>query len=143
MEGAHHYEYILWLLAEHDGCTVNGEQVAHVELTDKLYANFSAVYLQIHAAEVALQDSCLEVCHGAGRVGLHGSLGVLHHDHAVLVVRIGDGEGSLRQTVEECLLGIAVVLECLVIVQMVTRQVGEQTTGKLQTADTLLSDGVG
>ena len=55
VKGAHHYEHILWLLAQHDGCTVYGEQVAHIELADKLYAHFSAVNLQIHAAESAIE----------------------------------------------------------------------------------------
>ena len=142
VKGTHHYEHIFWLLAEHDGCTIYGEQVAHVELADKLYAHFSAVNLQIHAAEVALQDSGSEVCHAAGRVGLHGSLGVLYHDHAVLVVGIGNGKGCLRQSVEECLLGVAVVLECLVVIEMVAGEVGEQASGKLQSSDTLLCDGV-
>ena len=38
---------------------------------------------------------------------------------AVLVVGIGNGKGSLRQSVEECLLGVTVVLECLVVIEMV------------------------
>ena len=66
VKGTHHNEYILRLLAEHDGCTIYGKQIAYIEFSDKLYAYLSAIYLQIHAAEVTLQDSCLEVCHRAG-----------------------------------------------------------------------------
>ena len=142
VKGTHHYEYILWLFAEHNGCTIYGEQVAHVELTDELYAHFSAVNLQIHAAEVTLQNPGSEVCHAAGRVSFHGSLGVLYHNHAVLIVGIGNGKGSLRQSVEESLLGVTVVLECLVVIEVVAGQVGEQASGKLQASDTLLCDGV-
>ena len=100
------------------------------------------VDLQVHAAEVALQNLRLEVCHRASRVGLHGSLGVLYHDHAVLVVGVGDGEGCLRKSVEERLLGIAIVLEGLVIIQVVTGEVGKQASCEVETTDALLCDGV-
>ena len=84
----------------------------------------------------------LEVSHAAYRVGLHLSLRVLHHNHAVLVVGVGDGEGRFGQHVEESLLRVAVVLESLVIVEMISCEIGEQTAGESESADALLRYGV-
>ena len=66
------------LPAFHDLKTTIGKQVAHVELTDELYAHFFAVNLQIHAAEVTLQNPGSEVCHAAGRVGKECKIGRAH-----------------------------------------------------------------
>ena len=138
MQSAHYYEYIFWLFSQHNGCAIYGKQVAYVEFANKLHPNFSAIYLKIHTSEMAFQNSCLEVCHASGRVGFDSCLAVLYHNHAVLVVSICNGESCLWKTVEECFLGITVVLECLVIVEMVTGQVGKDTACEIQTADTLL-----
>ena len=91
---------------------------------------------------MALDNLALEVGHAPGGVGLDGGLGVLHHHHPVLVVGIGDGKGFLGQQVEKGLLGIAIVLEGLVIVEMVAGEVGEDASRKLQSADALLGDGM-
>ena len=87
-------------------------------------------------------DVGAEVCHLAYRVGLYGGLGVLHHYHAVLVVGVGDGESRLGQSVEECLFGVAIVLEGLVIVEVVAREVGEYASGEFQSANAFLVYGV-
>ncbi len=101
-----------------------------------------AVEVEVHTLEVALYDVCYVVGGGACGVRLHGGLRVLRHYHAVLVVGIGDGEGTLRQVVEELLLCVAVVLERLVVVEVVARQVGEESTGEGQSADAVLRNGV-
>ena len=101
-----------------------------------------AIDFEVHSFEVALDDMGTEVCHGSGRVGLHLCLGVLDHHTAVFVIGIGNGEGIFRQVVEKSFLGIAIILESLMIVQMVACKVGKQTTGKLQSADTLLGNGM-
>ena len=100
------------------------------------------VDVEVHAGEVHLDDARTEVSHLTDRVSLDGSLRVLHHDHAVLVIGIRDGESRLWQTVEESLLCIAVVLKRLVIIEVVACEVREDATGKLQSADTLLMNGV-
>ena len=135
-------EDILRLLAQHDSCAVDGQQIAHIKLTDELYANLPAVDVEIHALEVALDDLGLEIGHRPRGIGLHLSLRVLYHHSTVLIVGIDDGKGILPQSVEEGFLRVAVVLEGLMIVQMVTRQIGEQSTCEMEATDTLLGDGV-
>ena len=138
VQGAHNDEHILRRLAKHNGCAIYREQVAYVELANELYANLVSVHLKVHSLEVALDDASLEVGYRACRVGLDSGLGVLHHHHAVLVVGIGYGKGGLGQRVEERLFGVAIVLECLVIVEVVACKVGEDATGKGQSANALL-----
>ena len=91
---------------------------------------------------MAFQYSRPEVSHGACAVCLHRCLGVLHHHHAVLVVCVGYGESPFRQVVEEEFLCVAVVLERLVVVQMVSCEVGEYTTLEPQSSDAALYDGM-
>ena len=122
---------------------IDREEVAHVEASDKLHADLLAVDLEVHSLEVALQDARPVVGHALDGVGLDARLAVLHHEESVLVVSVGDGEGRLRQHVEEHLLGVAVVFERLVIVQVVSREVGEESARKVESADSVLMDGVG
>ena len=114
---------VVGFLAQHNRCTIDGEQVAYIELSDELHAHLLAVDVEIHTLEVTLDELRLKVRHTAGGIGLHLSLTILHHKHSVLIVGIGDGEGIFPQTVEEGFLRITIVLEGAVIVEMVTRQV--------------------
>ena len=91
---------------------------------------------------MALYDLGMEICHSADRICLNCSLGVLNHHHTVLVIGIGDSKSRLGQHVEECFLCVTIVLKGLMIVQMVTGKVCEESSLKAQTADTLLGDGV-
>ena len=86
-----------WLCPHHDSCSVDSQQVAHVEASHKLYTNLLTVNLQIHALEALLQNLSLEVCGSSCRVSLYLSLRVLHHYKSVLVIGIGDSKGSLGQ----------------------------------------------
>ena len=52
-----------------------------------------AVDVEIHALEVALDDTGAEVGHRPLAIGLHRRLRVLYHEHAILVVGIGNGKG--------------------------------------------------
>ena len=135
-------QHVFGLLAQHHRRTIDGEQIAHIELSNELYAHLLAVDVEIHTLEVALDKLRLEVRHTASGIGLHLSLTVLHHKQTVLIVGIGDGEGIFPETVEEGFLRIAIVLEGAVIVQMVTRQVRKETACEVQSSDTLLGDGV-
>ena len=113
---AHGHEHGLCVFAQQYRRGIDREQVAHVEASDKLHADLLAVDLEVHSLEVALQDARPVVGHALDGVGLDARLAVLHHEESVLVVSVGDGEGRLRQHVEEHLLGVAVVFERLVIV---------------------------
>ena len=95
LQRAQHDEDVFGLLAQHDGSSVDGQQVGDVELANELHAHLAAVNLQIHALEVALDDFGTKVGHLAYGVGLDPSFRVLHHEEPVLVVGIGDGEGVL------------------------------------------------
>ena len=96
-----------------------------------MYANFFAVNLKIHTLEVTLQNLCTEVCHSLDRVGLDGRFGVLNHYHTILIIGIGNSKGILWQSVEEHLLCIAIVLEGLMVIKVVTGKIGKDTTNKL------------
>ena len=142
LQCAHGYEYVFGLLAEHDGSAIDAKQVRDVETPNELHADLATVDLKIHTLEVALDDACTEVCQRPHAVGLHLCPGVLHHILTVLVVSIGNGESLLAKSVEEHLLGVAVVLHRLMIVQVVARKVRKQSAHKPQSADAVLRDGV-
>ena len=71
------------------------------------------------------------------RVCLDLRLAVLHHNHSVTVIRIDDGESICRQSIEETFLGITIVLERSMIVEMVASQVGEDASTEVETSYTL------
>ena len=142
VQGAQYQKDVVACLAQHAGGAIDGEQVAHIELPDELHSDFLAVDLEVHALEMAFQETGLEIGHALCGVGLHLCLGVLHHEESVLVVGIGDGECSLWQTVEEHLLGVAVILERPMVVEVVAREVGEDAAGEVQASDAVLVNGV-
>ena len=142
MQRAERHKNVFRLLAQHHGGAIDGQQVGDIELSDELHADFAAIDLEIHSLKMTFQDACPVVGHLACGIGLYGCTRVLHHEQAVLVVEVRDGEGGLRQHVEEGFFRIAVVLEGLVVIQMVAREIGEQSTGKLQPADALLGNGM-
>ena len=88
--------------------------------------------------ELAFHEQAFEVGEGAQRVGKHLGLGVLHHGHALLVVDIGNGKSLGGKHIEECLLGIDVVVDCLVEIEVVASEIGEDAAGKVQTIDAVL-----
>ena len=61
VQRTHHYEYVFRVLAKHNSCTVNGEQIAYVELADEVYAHLMSVHFKIHSFKVTLYNACLEV----------------------------------------------------------------------------------
>ena len=142
LQRAHHHKNVVGLLAQHACCAIDGEQVAHVELADELYAHLVAVDFKIHTFKMTLQNLGLIVGHALCAVGLHLCLGVLHHEHTVLVVGVNHSKSLTGQHVEEGFFCVAVVLERLVIVEMVACEVGEQSACKLQSADATLGYGM-
>ena len=95
-----------------------------------------------HAFERLLNNLGRIVGDGANTVVATTGMRVLQHHFAVAVVEVGEGKGLLLQSVEERLLGVKVVLEGLVVVQMVARQVGKDATIEVEPADALLIDRV-
>ena len=121
-----------------NGSSVHSQQVGYIETAYERNAHLFAIDIQAHAFKRLFQHLCLEIGSRAQRISLHDGLCVLHHDHSVAVVHIRHGKSPLGQTVEKCLLGVAVVLECLMVIQMVTRKVRKNTSCKLQACNTML-----
>ena len=142
LQSAHDNKYILWLLAEHTRRTIYGEQIADIELTNKLHAYLMSVHLKVHTLEVALYDMSRIVGNCARGICLHSCLGVLHHYHAILIISIGDSKGTLRQVIEEFLLGITIVLECLMIIKVIAGKIGEKSACESQSAYAFLRYGM-
>ena len=104
--------------------------------------HFTTVDVEQHAFDAFFYDAAFVVCHAACAVGAHLSFAVLHHHCAIAIVEIGDGEGRFVQTIEEHLFRIAIVLKCLVIIQVVAGEIGENPSHKLETTNAVLVDGV-
>ena len=100
------------------------------------------VEIEQHTFEMRLQYTTLEITQTTQRVSIYMRTGVLCHHQSVLVVQVGQAEGILRHVVEKLLLSLQVIFHCLMIIQMVARQVGEDTSGKTQATDALLIDGM-
>ena len=137
-QGAEHGEYLLGTLAQKTSGAIDGEQIAGIELTDKLHEDLYVVDVEHHAIEVVFEETALEVGQAAQRVGVHLGTGVLRHHQSVLVIKVGYYESILGQCIEESLLGTQVIVYRLVVVHVVAREVGEDTSGKLEPTDAAL-----
>ena len=97
-----------------------------------------AVNVKQHSLEVTLQDACLEIGCGTQRIGSHLGAAILRHHRTVFIIQVGQAEGLGWHIVKEALLGLKVVLEGLMIIQMVAGKIGKDSPGKAQSADALL-----
>ena len=140
--GEHAQRLILWF-AETEGGAIDCQQIADVEASDEAHAHLHAVNVQQHAFNAFFENLPFVVRCGAGGVGVNLRGSVLHHEESVAVVGVGDGERLFVQSVKECLFRVAIVFKGLVIVQVVARQVCEDASREVQSADAFLCDGVG
>ena len=101
-----------------------------------------AINLQIHALEMALHNTGFKIGHATNAISLDSCFGVLHHKQAILIIGIRNSKGSLWQHIEKRLLGIAIVLYGLMIIQVITSQISKDATSEFQTTNTLLGDGM-
>ena len=118
-ERAHLDQHLLGLGTQQDGGGIDRQQVVGIVGADETGPDLRSVEAHQHSLEAFLDDLAAEVRHPLAGVGTHLGAGVLHHDLAVAVVEVGQGEGRLRQLVEETLLAVAVGGESLVVVQVV------------------------
>ena len=88
------------------------------------------IHLQEHSLKTLLQNPAFEIGCATHGISFHLGPCILYHHHAILVIGIGNGKSLARQSIKECLLGIAIVLKGLMVIQMITRQIGEDTSGK-------------
>ena len=135
-------QQLVFVEAQCDGCAIDGQQVARVEAAHQLGEHLGAVDLEQHPIEVALHDDTFEVGVVFQGVAQFLGLSVLQHDSTVLVVKVGECEGALRQVVEEFLLGVAVVGHRLVVVEVVVGEVGEDAASEVQSGDAVLRHAV-
>ena len=89
---------------------------------------------------MGFQYPSFEIGQCAERIGQLPGSRILQHDKTGFVVRIRKCESRSRQIIEEFLLGFQVILDCLMIIQVITRQIGKDTSVERQAADTLLVD---
>ena len=133
-----HGENVFWLLAKHHGSAIAGKQVADVEASEKTDMHLTTVDVQPHAIEVAIQQTSREVGLAVDGIIFHRSFAVAHHHTTILVVGVDDCKRAGRQQVEKRLLRIAVFGKSVVVVEMVTCQIGEDAAGEMKTIDALL-----
>ena len=141
-QGAQGAQRLLLVGPEQPRRAVYGQQVAGVEAAEEIHPHLAAVHAQQHAVEKHLDDLAIEVGRRAQRVTARAGSGVLRHNLAVAVVGVHQSESLLGQRVEEAFLGLDILREGLVIVQMVVGYVGEYGSLELQPSDALLHDRV-
>ena len=85
-----------------------------------------------------LQEPSLIVGTPLERVGVYLGAGVLHHHHPIRLVEVGEGKGFRRQFVEEDLLGSEVIGKGLMVVEVISREIGEDPSGEGGSTDPVL-----
>ena len=118
--------------------SIHSQKVGGVEPADELYIHFAVVDIQQHPFESVFQYFPLEIGQGTQRVGCCFRFGVLYHNHTVLIILVGQRKSCFGQIVKECFLCLEIILKSLVVIQMIAGDVGEDTAGKFQSADTFL-----
>lgn len=79
---------------------------------------------------MGFQHPSFEVTETSQRISIDFGTCVLRHYQSVLVIEIGQTKRILRQVVEELFLSFQIILYRLMIVQMVTGEIGEDTSGE-------------
>ena len=75
--------------------------------------------MQLHTREIMLAHFYGEISHLLHRIGVSHRFCILQHHHAVLVVFVCHRNRSARQTIKKLFLGLDIVVERFVIIQMV------------------------
>ena len=135
-------QHLCFLEAKAECGTIDAKQIADIETSDKRNKDFLSVNAEQHAVETFLENLAAMVSHGLRRICKDFGTCVLCHDESVLVVSVGDSKSLFAQAIEEPFLGVAVVVKSLVVINMVTREVGEHGTSELQSGNTLLCNTV-
>lgn len=142
MEHAHGTQHFGAVESQQYRGAVDGQQVIGVEASYEPDPDLLPVDAQQHAVDVHLDYLAAEIGHRAQRIGVYPGCGVLHHDAAVFVVGVRQGEGILGEGVEEEFFGADVFGEGLVVVEMVVGDVREDAAREMQSPRALLHDGM-
>ena len=141
-EGTQDTQDIEFVKTEVECGTVDTEEVGDIKASDEGHEDLFAVEVKEHAVEAFLEDLRTVVRQCAGGVSMDGSFAVLGHDETVAVVFVRHRKGCGFEVVEEALLRIAVVIEGLMVVDMIAREVGEECSVEVESCYALLGDGV-
>ena len=106
---------------------INAREVIGVEAAEEFNPHLAAVEIQQHTVQQRLDDAAPEVGERLQRVGLDGRFRILHHHHSVAVVGVCQRESPGGQSVEKELLGPDIFGECLVVIEVVVRDVAEDS----------------
>ena len=79
-----------------------------------------------HAVKSFFKDLRLVIRQRTSGVGGYGCLAVLRHDQSILIIFVRDGKSALFETIKEAFLSVAVVIKCLVIINMIACEISEE-----------------
>ena len=83
-----------------------------------------------------------EVGHLLHRIGVSHRFCILQHHHAVFIVFVCHGNRSARQTIKKLFLGLDIVVERLVVIQMVVGDIRKYPGLKWYPRNALLVNGM-
>ena len=140
LQRTQHPQHLQLLKSQTQCRAVDTEQIADIEPSDQRHKHLFAVHQQHHALKALFQNLRLVIGKRAGRIGMHRRLAVLRHHQTVLVIFVGHRKSLLLQTVKQPFLRVAVVVEGLVIINMIAREVREKRSVKIQSRNAFLRD---
>ena len=128
---------------EEGRCRIYGEEVVDIEFADESHQHLDTCDTQLRAVGIELEDLRAVVSSGAQGVAVLMCPGILQHHGTVLVIGIRQRKGILAEPIEEALLSTEVLLHRAVIVEVVTREVREDTATEVHPSGTMLRHSVG
>ena len=98
--------------------------------------------MELHTREIMLAHFYGEIGHLLHRVGVSHGFGILQHHHPVFVVLVGHGNRRTRQAIKKLFLGLDIVVERLMVIQMVVGDIRKYPGLKWNPCNALLIDGM-
>ena len=142
IEAAHVDKHLFGIEAGQDRGAIDSGQVVGVETAGEIDLHLMAVEGQQGAVETAFKHTSAEVSVCAQGVCVDFCRCVLDHIKTCLVVGVHECESVRFERVEEHLLGVHVVFDRLVIVEVIACKIGEHTAGEMQAGYTVLGCGM-
>ena len=142
MQRTEYHQHLLRVLPQRNGSAIDSQEIICIKPPDKLHRDFAVVNQQFRPVEMRFQNLPFEIRHGAERIGFLPRLRILKHDQSGLIIDIRQGKSRRGQVVEELLLRTEVILDRFMVIQMVAREVREDTPIERQPGDAFLVDGV-
>ena len=134
----HRLQHLVTVCAQQHSRAIDRQQIVGVETAEELHPYLSVADIQQHTVEQHLKHLATEISQRTQRVTAHLRHGILHHHLAIAVVYIRKSKCPLGQTIEEAALRLDVLGKGAVVVEMIVREVGEDTATELQTTNSVL-----